>query len=592
MNATSSFRWIETLAWQLDFFGLPHRVPWSVDAAEPANEGDFDLDALLTGCEALVEAEPNVEGPWKGFVVAGAHFDDMTEALEDQEYARAAGLIVEIEKHHPCPYSIFHRAFIARQTGRDEEAIRLYVEVVNKAPNLPFAWKNLGTMLAENGQRDQAVQAFIKAVQLNPNDAAALESLVQLKAAVKMLKDPKDPKSVVYLPLDKFREAATGNIEQLAAKPDQLVQFGQAMLRDGVVPDVGLKALEKARELMPDDARVSNALAMAYHATKQMEKAKEMLVAYTTQRAEDPWGFFNLSQVLNTLGDKEGEKAALEKTLEIEPNIQPAIATYFRLAEAKGDPAVEEELVKFARERGAWMPLLLASGMARDRKDIPSAVKYAADAYEQNSKAEEVLLHYCAMLGDAKDIETLDLIVQPALTGGNYSKRLDWNYAQGLKQAGNDERAVEVLQRALRLAPPADFKAAAETTLDFWAGLRVQGEEKIEVHPSGTLLRPILLTLPDGDGGVLIQPRAQLPAMHQFKARISPGSSEVRVCLQQGQSGFEQGLRSLGTYVASNVQSVDGDATTVECSVEALPNGHIIFFAVQNGSKLPVKWVQ
>jgi len=588
MNATSSFRWIETLAWQLDFFGLPHRVPWNAEAPEPANNEDFELDALLTGCEALLESESNTEGPWKGFVAAGTYFDDMTEALEDQEYARAATLLAEIEKHHPCPYSIFHRAFIARQTGRDEEATQLYVEVVNKAPNLPFAWNNLGTMLAENGNRDQAIQAFVKAAQLNAQDTVALEALVHLKAAVKMLKDPKDPQSAVYLPVDKFREAAMSNMEQLAEKPDQLIQFGQAMLRDGVVPDVGLKALEKARELMPDDSRVSNALAMAYHATKQLEKSKEMLLLYTEQRAEDPWGFFNLSQVLKSLDDKAGEKAALEKTLEIEPNIQPALAAYFGLAEAAENLTKSDELAEFARKRDAWMPLLLASGLARDRNDIPNAVKYAEEAYERNPKAEEVLLHYCAMLGDAKDGETLDLIVQPAITGGNYSKRLDWNYAQCLRQAGQNERAVEVLQRALCMAPPEDFKAAAEATLDFWAGLRVQSEAKFEIHPNGTLLRPILLTLPDGDGGVLIQPREKLPAMHQFKARITPGTNEVRVQLQQGQSGFDKAPLSLGAFLANNVQPVDGDATTVECSVEALPNGHLIFSAVQNGSKLPV----
>jgi hypothetical protein len=28
---TSPFRWIESTSWELDFFGLPHRIPWRVD---------------------------------------------------------------------------------------------------------------------------------------------------------------------------------------------------------------------------------------------------------------------------------------------------------------------------------------------------------------------------------------------------------------------------------------------------------------------------------------------------------------------------------------------------------------------------------
>lgn len=590
----TTYRWIESPAWQLDFFGIPHRIPWLNDVAEPDEKNAFELEDLLNACEAMVKEEPEAAQAWQGFMAAAESFDAMTEALEDQEYARAAELLVEIQKHHPdSPYGLFHQAFVARQSGQDQEALRLYTEAANKAPGIPFIWTNLGALLAENGQRDQAVQAFLNTLHANPKDQAALESLVRLKAAVKLQKDQKDPNSVFYLPVEKFREVAQGNIAPLADKPDQLMQFAEMLLREGVIPDVGVQALEKLVEGNPANPRALIALGAGYRLIGQLEKSKAAITSYTELQPEDPWGFFNLAQTLNAAHDKDGELAALDKTLALDPNVQSAIGIRFQLKGGNTDPAAETQLMEFANSREAWMPLLLASSLARDRGDIATATQRAAAAYERNSKSEEVLLHYCAMLGDAGDGETLELVIQPAVTGGRYSKRLDWNYAQALRQVGKTTLAIEVLQRARLSEAPDDFKVGAEAAIDFWTGLRAQSAEKLEVHPSGTLLRPLLLTLNDGDGGILLQPRQQLPAAHQFKARVteSDGTSAL-VSLQQGQSGLGQPPRSLGTFVVKGAESSGEAPVTLDCKIEATPDGRVMFGAAQNGRKLPVEWMK
>jgi hypothetical protein len=235
------------------------------------------------------------------------------------------------------------------------------------------------------------------------------------------------------------------------------------------------------------------------------------------------------------------------------------------------------------------MPLLLASSMARDRGETARAVELAGRAYERNSQAEEVLLQYSAMLGDAGDLARLETVVQPAVTGGRFSKRLDWNFAQSLHQMGKTPQAIEVLRRAQMGEAPADFKAAAESAIEHWTGLRAQSQERLEVHQSGQLLRPVLLTLDDGDGGILINARQGLPANHKFPWRAQ--GSEARVRLQQGQTGFGQPPKSLGTFVVKNVTPATEGATTVECRVEATPDGRLSFTAGQNNRKLPVEWV-
>lgn len=586
----NNFNWIESDAWQLSFFGLPNRIPWPSGALLPGgNNPQFDMEALLGGVRACLAGEPEVIGPWRGFLSAAENFNPMTEALEDHEYSRADELLTEIEKAHPgSAYGLFHRAYVKRQTGCDEDAMRLYAEAAQKAPAISFIWDNLGTMLAEAGDRPRAVEAFVRAVQANSNDQVALESLVQLRAAVKLQRDPKDPKSIVVVPVEQFQKMAEGQIEPLSKHPGQLLQFGETLLREGHVPEAGIKALEKVRELEPENPRVHIALGAGYRLTGRLEDSKAAILRYIELQPEDPWGPFNLAQTLRGLNDLTGERAALAKTLEINPDIQPAIGLYFELGGGKPDPEKEEQLVAFAGERGAWMPLLLASSLARDRGDMDAAVARAASAYARKPDAEEVLLQYSAILGDVKDLESLDLVMKPAVTSGKYSKRLDWNYAQALHQLGKTAQAIELLRRAQMGEAEADFKTAAESAIEHWTGLRAQSDERVETHRSGQLLRPIVLALADGDGGMLLAPRQPLPAQHKFPWRAE--GSEARVRLQQGQTGAGPGPKNLGTFIVRGVTPASDGPTTVECRVEVAPDGRLMFTAGQNGRKLPVSW--
>lgn len=588
----SNYHWIETPAWQLQFFGLPNRIPWPADAKQPEPEkGEFDMPSLVRGVEACVQSEPAIIGPWRGFLDASEHFQEMTEALEDQEYARASELLTAIDKAHPgSPYGLFHQAYVHRQSGNDQEAVRLYAEASEKAPGVPFIWNNLGAMLAENGERDKAVEAFTNAVNLNQQDTVALESLVQLRAAVKLLRDQKDPNSAVYVPVAQFREMAAGQIDQIASNPDNLVNFAEQMLRDGVIPDVGVTALEKADAAKPNDPRILAALGAGYRLTGDFEKSKAAFEKFTAVRPNDAWGYFNIAQTCNAAGDKEGERAALEKTIERDPNIQAALGIYFDLQNDHG-PEKEKTLVEFADKRGAWMPLLLASSIARQRGDITAATAHSAKAYERNPNSEEILLQYSAMLGDANDAATLETVIQPAVTGGRFSKRLDWNYAQSLKQCGKTQQAIEALRRAQAGDAPEDFKTAAATTIEFWTGLRAQSGEMLEVHRSGQLLRPVLLSLEDGEGGVLLNPRQPLPAAHKFAWRAKEnGGTEARVRLQQGQSGLGDAPKPLGVFVVKGITPIPDGATNIDCRVEAAPDGRLLFSAGQDGRMLPVEW--
>ena len=592
MNAPIS--WIECPAWELDFFSLPHRIPWPSDVpAEAATKPPFDAANLLRAIEILEKEDPAAAKPWVAFLDASDHIQDLNEALQGSEYVEAAESLAKIELVLPgTPFRLFHSAFLERQNGRDAESLALYQAAVEKAPGLGFLWSHVGGMLGEAGRRDEAIAAFKKALETNPNDPMALEGLVQFRVAVKLFKDPKDPKSVVYVPVEQYREMVAQQIEPLSKEPDQLVAFAEHQLREGHTLEIGVQALEKANDIRPNHPRTMVALGAAYRLTGKSDRAIEMLRRVTELEPENPWGYFHLAQAFNAAGDKAGETQALDRLLTFDPNFQQAIGIRFGIDPAKPSAEVEDQIAAFAAERNSWMGFLVASSIARDRGDLAASQALAERAHAIKPDAEEALLHYSSILADNKDAEKLAEAIEPAVRLGKYSKRLDWNYAQALHQLDRTGEAIALLRDAAASAgAPDDFKQAAAVTIDFWNGFLANGETPLEIHRAGAIRRPVLLALEDGDGAVILGGGKTLPAEHRFPFRTrAEGETEATIRLQQGQTGGDPGPRALGNFHVKDIRPTTGGPTNIECLVGATPEGLLRFAALQNGRKLQVAW--
>ena len=592
MNAPIS--WIECPAWELDFFALPHLIPWPSDVPVPAPDAQpFDAPSLLRAIETLEEKEPEKAGPWTGFLNAAEYIQDLNEALQDSEYVQAAQLLDEVEKAHPgTPFRLFHAAFLERQNGRDAEALAMYQQAAQKAPALGFLWSHVGGMLGEAGRRDEAIMAFKTALQTNPNDQMALDGLVQFRVAVKLFRDPKDPKSVVYVPVEQYRQMVAQQIEPLSKEPDQLVAFAEHQLREGHTPEIAVQALEKALEVRPNHARTMLALGAAYRMTAQNERAIETLRRVTELEPQNPFAFFHLAQAYNTAGDKAGETQALDSVLALDPNFQQGIGIRFGIDPSKPTQEVQEKIVAFAEARNSWMAFLIASSLARDRGDLAVSQQLAERAHAINPAGEEVLLHLSSILADNKDAAKLAELIEPAVRLGKYSKRLDWNYAQALRALDRTPEAIALLRDAASAdGAPQDFKQAVAVTVDFWNGLLANAEVPLEIHRAGAIRRPVLLTLDDGDGGVILGGGKPLPADHRFPFRTrGEGDTAVDIRMQQGQTGGNPAPRPLGTFHVSGIKPAAGGPTAIECFAGAAPDGALRFGAMQDGKKLTVSW--
>jgi tetratricopeptide (TPR) repeat protein len=330
-------------------------------------------------------------------------------------------------------------------------------------------------------------------------------------------------------------------------------------------------------------------LASAYRAAERHPEALALVQRFTELLPEEPAGFMHLAQAFNTLGEAEKERTALGRVLELDPNFHAALGIYFELGQNEHDPAKEEALAKWASERNSWMGLLIASSIARTRGDSASALRHADAAYAADPTREEVLLHLTAVLGEAKELGRLSTQIRPAVESRQFSSRLDWNFAQTLFQHGFRDEASGVLRRAIAVeGAPEEFKAMAAATLESWAGVLTGCGVPIQAKPGGHVRAPILISLADGDGGVVIGAGRGLPAEGTFPWRgIQDGLAEIN--LQQGESGGPQVPQRLGTFRAGNVDMSEG-APVVECHVSVSEEAELIFRAAQGGRRLPVAW--
>jgi len=588
---TASVVWIESPSWELDFYGLPHSLPWPTEAdPEGVHAHPLNLELLL---EAIDRLGDSAGEPWVGFRSATGLFQDLSEALEEGEVVRARRLLEEIERLHPdSPFVRFQLGNLARLEGRDAESVEFLSSAANKAPNVAPILSSLGAALAQAGDTQNAIQAFRKALEINDKDQAALEGLTRLKVLVRLMRQnadgQPDPQSVGYVDLDTFRQMIVNQIES-TDEVDQLLALADQLMRDGLVLDVVVSALDKACSSQPENARGQLMRATAYRAAGRHEDALEAVRKFTELEPAEATGYMHLAQAYSTLSDHENEQVALQKVLECDPNFHAAIGVRFQLSQGEHDPAKEETLVSWASSAGSWMGLLIASSIARARGDSATALRHADAAFAIAPQREEVLLHLSAVLGEARELGRLATQIRPAIESRQYSVRLDWNFAQTLFQHGFKDEASGVLRRALSLPDaPEEFKTMAAATLENWAGVLTGCGVPLQMRQGSHLTRPILITLPDGDGGIIVGAGRSLPAEGTFPwKKIHDGVAEID--FQQGESGGDEAPQSLGTFRVGNISSGDG-AGTLECKLTVTDDGDLQFRAMQNGHRLPVGW--
>ncbi|HUL76948.1 MAG TPA: tetratricopeptide repeat protein [Vicinamibacteria bacterium] len=168
----------------------------------------------------------------------------------------------------------FQKAVELQTAGKVDEAEAAYKAILEKAPDVPEVYQNLGSVLAQKKDFTGAEAAFLKALELRPDSADVSTQLAKLyqenghadKAMAIMEKsagaNPADAKAqfnrgIFLLNAYKNEEAAAAFEAALKADPNMAEAYfrlGAIMVGQGKVPEA-IQNLEKYLSLNPTDAQ-------------------------------------------------------------------------------------------------------------------------------------------------------------------------------------------------------------------------------------------------------------------------------------------------------------------------------------------------
>ncbi len=255
------------------------------------------------------------------------------------------------------------QAIAHHKTGQLQEAEQLYRAILETLPNHPDANHNLGVLAAQAGQYSAALSYLKTASAANPAQEQYALSYAELLLAVNQAEEALDiihcamqhgiDSPATQTLLQKARAALLPSSQQMQQKTEceQLLALfndgrhneaeSQARLLLEKYPDFGfvwkvlgaslkaqgknaLPALQKAIELLPDDAEAHSNLGLALADLGQFENA---VLNYRLALGIDPnlaAAHFNLGNVLKSLGQLDDAAASYRKAVQIKPDFVDA----------------------------------------------------------------------------------------------------------------------------------------------------------------------------------------------------------------------------------------------------------------------------
>ncbi|PKO54034.1 MAG: hypothetical protein CVU27_00055 [Betaproteobacteria bacterium HGW-Betaproteobacteria-20] len=114
------------------------------------------------------------------------HADELKDISQMADQGQAAAAIerlnVYITANPKNAQALFMKGVLLAEQGRRDEAIRVFIDVTEKFPNLPEPYNNLAVLYADQGQFDKAKKALETAIKTHPSYATAHENLGDIYA--------------------------------------------------------------------------------------------------------------------------------------------------------------------------------------------------------------------------------------------------------------------------------------------------------------------------------------------------------------------------------------------------------------------------
>lgn len=230
---------------------------------------------------------------------------------------------------------------LAKQTGRDDEALKLIEHAIELDPEYAEAHFNLGNILAGRGSLDRAIACYQKAIELQPDYSEAKFNLGD-----------------ALLKAGRIDDAIASLKSAIHSKPQYVAAhslLGTAFAAKGDNAE-SIAAYQRAIELMPNFAEAYNNVGQPLKKVGRLDDALAAFRRAIQLKPDFAEAHSNLSGVLADKGDLDGAIAACRRAIELMPDyaeahfnlgnsllvankLDEAIASYRRAIQIKPDYA-------------------------------------------------------------------------------------------------------------------------------------------------------------------------------------------------------------------------------------------------------------
>jgi len=119
-------------------------------------------------------------------LMSPAYADELKDISQMADQGQAAAAIDRLNTYITAnpknAQALFMKGVLLAEQGRRDEAIRTFLDVTEKFPNLPEPYNNLAVLYADQGQFDKARKALETAIKTHPTYATAHENLGDIYA--------------------------------------------------------------------------------------------------------------------------------------------------------------------------------------------------------------------------------------------------------------------------------------------------------------------------------------------------------------------------------------------------------------------------
>ncbi|MGD8992282.1 MAG: tetratricopeptide repeat protein [Desulfobacterales bacterium] len=405
-----------------------------------------------------------------------------------------------------------------------QSPLTLWTDVVEKSPNKVRAQTNLGFALVKNGEIDEGIEHYHKALQINPN---FLEAHNNLGAAL-------SKQGKVDEAIQQYRKALQINPHFMEAYNN----LGIALDKQGKY-DEAILNYKKVLEIEPDNVRAYNNLAASLVKLGKTDEAVEHYKKALQIEPDFAKAHNNLGAVLKKQGKNSEAIEHFRKALQINPDFEKAHNNLGIVLAKQGkiDEAIQHyhKALQLNPESSETM-FNLGDVLARQGK--------TEQAIRNLNKAVQIKPDYAEAHSNLGGMYIQQGNIEKAINHSQEALRLDPQLVEaynslgiGLMHQGKIDAAISQFQKAVQIKP--DFTKAANN-LD--RALAIRNELEAEV----SRLQKILKDNPEN-----VELQFQLGNLYFRIGELHPAKQQYEKALQLNPK-FVPALNNLALVTAAN----------------------------------------